>query len=361
MVINKKDLLYYLDLAMLGVEKTSHSLIGGDCFIFDNGKIYSYNNSIAVTIPIQNENLLQENLNGCVSSNEFYTIINKFPGEEIKFTKGKNCWILKCGKAVARITLMEFSYENRLRVITTNDKLWQDFNEEFLEAVKLCNFENKTKFTGLYAEKNKVVSTDGNQMHLFNLKNSIFPKVLFPNKTIEEVLKIKKIKQIQFSDNWVHFKNEEGVILSLKVLDLTNYISSNSIESLEKSNNLENAVIHNFFPKELLNAVDRAFGFSETINEHPTIKLVISKENVVVITQRNSGSYKEIVSWETEIKEDFEKIELFLDVNILLNILNKTMEFYLIKNNLKNDKQVYRLVFCTSSSEHFFNSIVKTE
>ena len=97
MVINRKELLENLKMAMPGIETGTAKLQGADTFVFKDGKIFTYNDTISVSVPINQTDLIEENIEGAVSAEEFYNIISKLPVEEIKFAVGENgkSWILK--------------------------------------------------------------------------------------------------------------------------------------------------------------------------------------------------------------------------------------------------------------------------
>ena len=61
MTISRKVLLESLKKAMPGIENGNQTLQGTDAFIFHDGKIFTYNDSIAVSIPLEIEGLIDEN------------------------------------------------------------------------------------------------------------------------------------------------------------------------------------------------------------------------------------------------------------------------------------------------------------
>ena len=112
MTIQKKQLVESLKACMPGIESGSAVLQGADSFVFHDGKIFSYNDAISVTVPITQEGLLEEGIEGCVKAEEFFKVVSKFPADEIKFTvTEKGSWLLKCGKAKAEMTLLNFDFE----------------------------------------------------------------------------------------------------------------------------------------------------------------------------------------------------------------------------------------------------------
>ena len=87
MTIQRKELLESLKQCMPGIETGSAVLQGADSFVFHNGRIFTYNDSISVTVPIKNEGLLEEGLEGCVRAEEFFKIINKVDNPQVTDVK----------------------------------------------------------------------------------------------------------------------------------------------------------------------------------------------------------------------------------------------------------------------------------
>jgi len=165
MVIQKKELLDSLKACMPGIEAGSAVLQGADSFVFHDGKIFTYNDSISVTVPIKNDGLLEEGLEGCVKAEEFFKIISKFPADEIKFSvTEKGTWLLKCGKAKAEMALLNFDFQTRLKNIAPEKDAWIDLSDDFVFGIGTCKMSvNKTQLSGVYFEGQDIISTDGNQ------------------------------------------------------------------------------------------------------------------------------------------------------------------------------------------------------
>ena len=90
MTIDRKQLLESLKFAMPGIETGTVTLQGADTFIFYNGKIYTYNDSVSVCVPISQIGLIEENIEGAVKAEEFFKVISKFPSDEINFVVTQN-------------------------------------------------------------------------------------------------------------------------------------------------------------------------------------------------------------------------------------------------------------------------------
>ena len=96
---------------------------------------------------------------------------------------------------------------------------------------------------------------------------------------------------MQVQGTWVHFKTEEGTLFSAKTLFVDKY-PFDKVKSLLSTSNPKDTDFHAKFPKELFNAIDRATSFSIDISEHSAVRLVLSKEKIVVSAERSSGKYE---------------------------------------------------------------------
>ena len=353
MVIQKKELLEILKASMPGVENGSAVLEGSDTFAFHDGKVFTYNDSISVMIPIKNDSLLEEKLEGCVKAEEFFKVVNKLPADEIKFTvTDKNTWLLKCGKARLEMSLLDFNFEARLKNVEPDENLWVEINDSLLDGVSCCRMSsNKSQLAGVYFEGDEIISTDGNQMNCYKLKDFKLPKFWISDNSVAELLKLKKLIAMQVNKTWCHFKAEDGTIFSIKTLQADKYPADKLLNILN-STNIEKSILHSKFPKGMFEAIDRAVAFSIEISEHLAVRLSISKEKIEISAERSSGKYNEKVSWDEEIKTDFEPLDIYVDANMISFISQRTPEFYLIAGPMVNGKCLPRLLFVTEVSRH---------
>lgn len=358
MNIQKKELLENLKMAMPGIETGSATLQGADLFVFYDGKIFTYNDSISVTVPIQSEGLLAEKIEGCVKAEEFYKVISKFPSDEIKFSVTENkTWLLKCGKAKAEMTLLDFDYLSRIKNIAPKEDSWNDLDDDFVSGIGSCKMSsNKTKLAGVYVEDDCVVSTDGNQMNYYNLKEKKLPKFWISDNSVSEILKLKKLVAMQLQGTWAHFKSEDGTLFSIKTLQADSF-PYEQVKMIIDTSDPSKSMLHAKFPKELFNAIDRAVSFSMDISEHSAVRLVISKEKIEVSSERSAGKYNEKVAWDEEIKTDFEPFTVYVDAQMMQFVSQRTVEFYLLKGPIRNGKSLPRLLFVTDASKHLLATL----
>lgn len=352
MTIQKSKLLKKLGLCMSGIEKGNPILQGADSFIFYKDRIFAYNDMISVSVPIENTEMISENLEGAVRAEEFFKIINKMPNEEIQFEANEKSWILKSGKARAELALIEFDYEKRLNEIQIDDN-WIDLDDDFLTGLNICKMaKNNTPLSGIFVKDKYIMSTDGYQINRFEMKDCSLPEFWISDKSMAELLKFSKLNKFQKNptSNWVHFKSENDVAFSLKTL-MTSKFPFDRCGSLLDGVDLT-ALIKGKFPAGIREVVERASVFNIRLEDHLAIKLVIGKDGIEVASENAIGNYSEKIAWE-DGEKDFEEMVVYVDADMIMSASNKTLEFYLQK--LENKPP--RLYFKTDSSIHLMSTL----
>lgn len=365
MTIDRKILLESLKKAMPGIGSGNAVVQGADAFIFHEGRIFTYNDSIAVSIPLDIDGLVDEGVEGAVHADEFFKILSKFSADELNFVVTENdSWIIKCGKAKVEMTLMNFDFSERLEGVTpdSNKKSWTALPEDFIEAIGTCKMlNNKSPMSGLYFEGKDVVSTDGFQINRYELKSEL-PKFWISDSSANELLKFSDIKEIQQQGSWVHFKTEGDAILSVKTLDAEKFPMEKLMKLMSTSEPKEDD-LNASFPEELFNAIDRADAFAMDMSDHSAIRLVLSQDKIEVSSERSSGKYAEKVGWAEPIENTFEPITMYVDPEMMLFISKRSLKFYLSKVTSKTGKIIPRLMFISERSQHLMTTFTakKTE
>lgn len=356
MTISRKILLDSLKKAMPGIEAGNPHVQGADSFIFHDGKIFTYNDSIAVSIPLEIEGLVDEGIEGAIHADEFFKILSKFSGDEINFVVTENgSWFLKCGKAKFEMTLMNFDFSERLEGVSPDSKNWKELPEDFIEGIGTCKMlKNGTPMSGIYFEGKDVVSTDGFQINHCSLKSEL-PKFWISDNSANELLKFSNLKEIQPQGNWIHFKAEDGSIFSVKTLDANKFPMEKLMKLMDTSKPKEDD-LNATFPEELFNAIDRADVFAMNINDHSAIRLVLSPEKIEVSAERSSGKYSEKVDWGEGFKANFEPISMYVDPEMMSFVSKRSLKFYLSKVTSKNGKIIPRFMFVSDNSQHLMTT-----
>lgn len=362
MTISRKVLLDSLKKAMPGIENGNAVLQGSDSFVFHEGKIFTYNDSIAVSIPLEIDGLVDEGIEGAVHADEFFKILSKFSADELNFVvTDDGSWLIKCGKAKFEMTLMNFDYQERLKGVTPDEKNWEPIPDDFIDGIGSCKMlSNKTPMSGIYFTGTGVISTDGFQINRYVFKNGKTPVFWISDNSANELLKFSNIKEIQLQGTWIHFKADDGSIFSIKTLD-ANKFPVEKIEKLMDVSKPKDGDFNATFPVELFEAIDRADAFSMEISDHSAIRLVLSSDKIEVSAERSSGKYAEKILWGEDFKSKIEPITMFVDPVMMSFIAKRSLKFYLSKVTSKSGKIIPRFTFVSENSQHLMTTFSSKE
>ena len=363
MVVKRADLLDVLKQCMPGVESGNITLEGADTFIFSGGNIYTYNDTISVRVPITETGLIEEPLEGAVKATEFFNIINKLQGEEIKTSSAEGKWILKSGKAKVELNLIEFDFKARLSNVDAGDEGWADLPKDFQMGIGLCRMScNRSSLSGVVFNGDAILSTDGWQINRCNIPNANLPLFWVNDPAASELLKLIGLKQMNLKGSWVHFKTETGAVFSVKTLQVEKWPIAKITRLLDEENKKADGDITGTFPKDLFGAIDRASSFSMDMDDYETVQLLLSSKGISVSSHRTAGKFKETVNWET-MPEKLLDSEFVLNVSstMMAHASKRSMGFY-IHSTEKAGKQVDRIIFTGEHSVHLLSTFQpKTE
>ena len=180
------------------------------------------------------------------------------------------------------------------------------------------------------------------------------PEFWISDSSVNELLKIKSFEEMQLNGNWVNFKTKDGLIISLKTLNTlnTSQFPYSKVEKLLEVSQPKETDFHSKFPQELFNVIDRATSFGIDISERVAVRLVLSKDNIEVSSERASGKYSEKVDWEEKPSQEFEPITIYVDATMMEFIAKRSLEFYLYTST-----SVPRMLFVTSQSIHLMSTL----
>lgn len=298
MNIVKETLLADLSKAMAGIASGTVQMDGADSLYFKDGYVHSYNSAVSATVKLSQE----MNVNGIVNAKDLYDCVKKLPSD-FELTEQKDVWELKCGKIKVKIKLLEVSgIEERFKDIEPKDA-WSPINgEDFNKALCICDMpQNKSKVSGLFCKEKTFVSTDMYTMNVYKADDE-YPTFFINNSAVAELKKWKNFNAIQMNRTWLQFKTTDDVVFSVKTLFADKYPYDN-IQKIIKATESFDVVIEEKFVSELFDAINRAQGFSDIVEEFNAVTLSYTKDGLIVKSERSAGAYEEVVD---SIKSDVE-------------------------------------------------------
>jgi hypothetical protein len=343
MQLNKNDFLSAMKKAMPGVESSNTILQGADTFIFHDGFIHTYNDTISVSVHFPITNKAGENISAAIKAKDFYDLISRYEGDTISIILKSDMWIIKSENARAELTLLENNLIERIQGLKIDNKQLKKIPERFFEGLAICNFKSQSQISGVYCVDKNIIATDNLKVNYYTLDDDIITSFWINDDSVTELLKLQNPIKYYVSDSWVHFQTEDKTIFSIKRLNQENYPYSKIIEFVE-SHKKEKGDITNELPNKLIDAVNRAAALSQNIESFDTVKLTFTKDHIEVFSQRPSGKYTENVPWEKPFKKDISPISIYVDYSMIQNGIKYSKSFYL-KNTTVSDKIKTRVVF----------------
>lgn len=343
MELNRKEFLNVLKRALPGVETGNVILDGADTFIFDDGFVHSYNDNISVSIPLALTNKSGEPISGAIKAKDFFDLVNRYTGDTLKLIPKADVWIVKSKNATAELTLLESSIITRIKNIFPKKIKWEPVPDGFIEGLEVCSFSsNKAICSGIFVSDNTMVSTDAIRLAFHKMSSPVAKPFWITDIAAQELRKLDNVKNYYISDSWVHFITENKSIFSCKRLMQDTY-PFDKIQNLLKTHGKEKGDLSNELPKTILDAIGRASALSQNVESYNTIRLTFMPDGVEVFSQRPSGKYSEMISWEKPFKK-LDPISIQVDYS-MIEIAIKYSNAFHIKQVVERGLEKKRIVF----------------
>lgn len=328
MIVQRKGLLDVCTKALAGTS-TNSALDGANALIFDGGFVSSFNETISITCKLPED---CAELSGAISAKEFCDLLSKLEEDEITIFVKENMWKVRTTKAKIELVKIEKYSMEVIKSITPKDFEWIPVTTSFLECCSMALFsKNSSKLAGVYFNNEHVVSTDEMRINFFKSDVNFDDDFWLDENAVKEMLKIEGISKISIGKSWVHFfSSENELVFSCKKVS-----GDYPFEFIKKRIDLhkkEPTDVQGKLPKELLQAMNRAFAFCQSIDSYLAIKLTFSTSGVQIYSEQVYGKYDEEVEWETPLENPIEKpVSILLDFRMMKASLGDYESFY-IKN-----------------------------
>jgi DNA polymerase III sliding clamp (beta) subunit (PCNA family) len=311
MIINRKQLISILNIAKLGVaskEVMEHST----AFCFDNDKIRTYNDLIAVTISYKSDIVT------AIPSKEFLEILSKIPDEEIDITLEENRLSIKGDKE--RKTTLNVSEDIKIPIIEVDKKaVWYDLPENFIETIKFCSFSTSKNsvyrpvFMGLYVNDNEIISCDMLRATIKKMNKKVEKDFLLPAYVVKQVSMFLPI-QYTLDDTWIHFRNSNKALMSIRCID------SDEKYPMEETKEFFNVTGDKItFPKEFKGMLERVSILAgEDAERDKFIVLELKKNKITCKGESEKGNIIEPV----RVRYAGREMKIVTNPIFLLDILN---------------------------------------
>ena len=294
-------------------------------FAFLGGRVITYNDEISISHPVDGIDF-----EGTIVAQELYELLTRITKEEIDITPSEGELLVQSGRMKAGLK-MEAEIKLPLKEVGGLKKIPdpEQFALFLSMAMKTCSNDlTQPRLACINVRKDGIiVASDGYRLiHCGGTKLPV-EEFLLPATSAVEVLKILPTL-LGVEKGWVHFGNEEGVIISCRKLDDV-YIPYEKIQGVLKMSGKETIE----FPVKIEEMLDRVRQFAKrdfVFDELVEVKI----ENGKILLRAETEGTKSWIEEKATI-ETKETITFSITPAMLEEILKMTRSFVLDKSGTK--------------------------
>lgn len=272
MKISKNTLLKAVLAVRPGVSNKGALLATRD-FIFTGEEVITHNENFCITYPFKT------NFQCSIKADEFYELVSLMGDENVSI-ECTDEGTLKISGSDSDVGLLVTKYESDpyIKALGVKEiKKWKKLPEDFVQGLSLCLFSaSKDILSGLSCisvNDNRILSTDNFRISSYEMESSIRTNFLI---TLPSAIELIKYDVVQFylTDSWAHFKTEEGITFSSRVM-------KTDFPDVEQHLEVEGTTIH--FPKELNDVLDFAKIVINDLNDITEQKVSVHLKKGLII------------------------------------------------------------------------------
>lgn len=323
MKLNRILVLDAMKKCLPGVETGSSIIEGTDTFVFGNGAIHSYNDSISVSTLLSTP----EPLSGCVKSSEFFKLLSKISGDEVEIEFTEESWNISAGKMQAELALIKNKITEYIGTLDIPALAWKPVPTKFIDGIRSCKLScNKSVHRGIFVSETTMVSTDLARINYFTLDTEM-GKWWIDDPAAFELMKFSNITEYAISASWAHFKTSDGTVFSCKRKDETTF-PYEKIMMVKDVHGKDPESILGILPVDLQTAVEHVSTMSKDISGWSAVKLTFRKDEIVVFSERASGKVMESVPLINPLNIESD-ISIWIDSEFILDAVKRVPDFYI--------------------------------
>ena len=310
---NKEELLQILSAVKPGlsqkdiVEQSSH-------FIFTGEEIITYNDQICISYPFKTD------FKCSVDANNLYKLLSGVPGNEVemKFEGNQLRVVGSKFKAGLAVSIEDTIYELFSDIRVGFKRGWKVLPSDFLEGLFLCMFSASTdmtirELTGVVIRDDIIVSSDDLRISKYKMEKGIGRNCSIPARAVFE-LRGYDFTEYKVGDSWIHFRTDEGVVFSIRLLEgKADFEFDQYFEVEGKELTL---------PDKLSSVLDTVSIMADgDFDFEKRIEVIVDGDKLVCRGQKDQGW---VEMEEKSEEEGEEKLSFFINPIFLKQILQKT-------------------------------------
>jgi len=304
-IINKTEFLDILKQVKVGIG-TQNSIESMAYFFFSKNYIVTYNNTVSIQYPFKTDFSL------FVKAKDLFTIISKVTAKKISIQTDKKSLHINSKSMKASLnTISDDEIVSRIHTVSKYIKKakWKSLPDNFLECVSLCSFassknEEELTLSCIHVNKDYCVASDNKRIAHAEL-DSEMDDMFLKSSEVGNLALINPTKYY-VSKSWLHFKNKEGCVFSIRKVqgefpDFSNFLKF-------KGNSIK-------MPKNIVEGTDLASIF--VTEDQRAVEITIKNKICLVSISTESGTLK----FKTKIDYKGTKIQFLMNPDFLKEML----------------------------------------
>lgn len=287
-----------------------------DLVIFDENRLVSYNDEIAISYPFG------IGYSGGVDANDLYKLLQKLPSNDIELFETEDeevtQFMIKSGTTTAGFYVAKDIMIPDLGI--DEIKTWHELPKMFLTGIDLCMATASSDVTRgalvcVYIEKDIILSCDNYRATKFVMSEHLPDNIeLKISKQAIKGLVECEVKSFAITESWMHFQNEGGTIFSVRTTssEYPNVLGLFDVEGRKIT-----------LPEELKESLGRAEVLAtEDQSKNKIVEIIIADGKITCQSQGKTGWSKDVI--DIVFKDTLPPVQI--TPSLLSYILDKTQE-----------------------------------
>lgn len=255
------------------------------CFVFDNGKVMTYNDEIACA----QDSCLK--IKGAVQAEPLIAVLSKLPNDVVDIEMGEGELRVKAGKRNAGVRM---EAEVLLPIDSVEKpKKWKPLPDDFGDAIYIvsqCAGKDESQFviTCVHITGEFVEACDNYQLSRYPIAVPVKQKCIVRAASLKHICDLD-MTEIAETQTWLHFRNPAGLVLSCRKAEDDYPTLDAHLKATGEPTTL---------PKGLAEATAVAQIFSKENADNDDVMINLSPKNGGMLRVRGEGAS----GWYSEVK-----------------------------------------------------------
>lgn len=327
MKLNRNELQQALQSAAMGLDR-KRIVPQGDCVVFRDNKIITYNGEISCSVNFQSE------IDGAIHAELLSAALGRFDADEITAEVTESELLLKAGRRKAGIV---FQQEVLLPIDSIEQPgKWKKVTPEFTQAVAMavgCCGENSSRFilNCIHFSGHYIEAADPYQVIRCKVQENFSESTLIRGSAAKC---IRDATGMHRSPNWIHFLQADGSVISCRLY-------RDEYPAIEGFFQVDGEQLK--LPQELDTIVNRAAVFCDKDTDDVRRVFVLLKAGKMIIEARTVAAwYREA----TDISYSGPPLRFAIDPKLLSQLIKLGTDSIVNKDRLLVASEVFQYATC---------------